>query len=1139
MRARGVCSCFFRLIFLSVVLALAAAAAAAGWVWWLVVKVPCPEIEPERIAFILGKESPVYYRDGKEKIGVLFEDIHRQYLTYEQLPATFVKALVASEDDQFFNHYGIDLPGIAKAALVNFQAGRIVRGGSTITQQTAKNLFKRTERNYEAKLKEMLFALRLEHRYSKEKILEFYSNQFYVSGNGHGLGVAARYYFDKEPAELTLAETAFIAGSVKRPNYYNPFIKKDKAAAAEARRASAERVAYVLGRMLLLGMISQQEHDGARQAGLHFKRGRTSYDLTSIMDMVRSGLNSKAMTEMLAEHGIDNIATSGAKIITTVDQALQEETLYSLRRELSGLDVQLRGYSRDEVQQECRDAVGDNPEEGGEIKKKSFVIGTVQEVSVERAEVAVSFGPKHPGGLIDRQGLEHLLAALVKHRRDQWAKPGKKDLADLLNRLKPGDKVYVSVREADPFDGGLELELERYPKLQGAAVVLRQGTVRALAGGVENRFFNRAADAKRLMGSTLKPFLYAAALQLGWSPLDHLDNRRRVFIFRDQAYFPRPDHKSPHSHVSMSWAGVKSENVASVWLLYHLTDKLTPAGLAEAAAALDMVQRPDENYQDFSRRMQSGFGLRVIETDLDCAAYEQAVRKAESALQFEGRQGELGRWKSIGCGQSYSKYRAQIQAAMRADKLTVEQKAEYRQQLNLLGGGLTWPDLRRRRQQLESWRRQLAELPVPAVQVESFFPDQGPPLPAEAEAEDHSKGRMAADSGSRLVFTLRASLPESWRPVSAADLRRRLVFMSPAEQDMLWSNVLLEGAVSAGGADVIARLTEEERALAAGRPPYALENLLQLRDYRVMLGLQYLIRLAREAGVISRMEPVLSFPLGSNVITLLENTRIYEALVTGSRWSTELAERVAEPGEDERAGLDGLALIERIEQPDGKVIYTRQSAARTVFDPKTSSEVSSILQNVVRHGTGHAARENVRLPAAEAATTKTSPSLPLLGKTGTANDYRNVAFLGFVPTEADMDGTALLASAGFTVGVYVGFDTNEPMKHGGFRVSGAAGALPVWSRIAEALLRLEGVADRLDPAALSQSGISLKYPETGQLFMPVDPKSGGRMRRGKDGVQTDLSPEEETAVLSHGAPGQYGGFEPERRFMPFWLHRRR
>ncbi|MCW5199541.1 glycosyl transferase family 51, partial [Desulfobulbus sp. F1] len=171
------------------------------------------------------------------------------------------------------------------------------------------------------------------------------------------------------------------------------------------------------------------------------------------------------------------------------------------------------------------------------------------------------------------------------------------------------------------------------------------------------------------MGSTMKPFLYAAALQLGWSPLDHLDNRRRVFIFRDQAYFPRPDHKSPFSHVSMSWAGVKSENVASVWLLYHLTDKLTPAGLLETAASVDMTPRPDETYQDFSRRMQTNFGLRISPADLDCAAYEQAVRKAEADFQYEGRQDELPRWKTIGCGQTFGKFRAQIFSSMQSSKL--------------------------------------------------------------------------------------------------------------------------------------------------------------------------------------------------------------------------------------------------------------------------------------------------------------------------------------------------------------------------------------------------------------------------------------------------------------------------------------
>jgi hypothetical protein len=124
------------------------------------------------------------------------------------------------------------------------------------------------------------------------------------------------------------------------------------------------------------------------------------------------------------------------------------------------------------------------------------------------------------------------------------------------------------------------------------------------------------------------------------------------------------------------------------------------------------------------------------------------------------------------------------------------------------------------------------------------------------------------------------------------------------------------------------------------------------------------------------------------------------------------------------------------------------------------------------------------------------------------------------------------------VGVYVGFDSNEPMQHGSFRVSGSQGALPIWSKIAGAVLHLEGTTDRLAPEASAADRIKLRYPESGQLFMPVDEKGGGRMRRGTDGIKTDLPPDE-SAALCHGLPGEYGGFEPERRFLPFWLNQNR
>jgi len=303
----------FKLSFFFIVLGLLTAVAGMGGLYYLIVKVPCPEMDETNISSILGQESPVYYQDGQQKIGVLFQDYHRQYLTYEQIPQNFVHAIVSAEDNQFFHHYGIDFPGIARAMVANYKAGRIVQGGSTISQQTAKNLFKRQSRSYEAKLKELLYALRLEYRYPKEKILEFYSNQFYVSGNGHGLGVAARYYFNKDPMDLTLLEAAFIAGSVKRPNYYNPFIKKNKVSARQALVRADERAQYVLKQMLKQGFISQAEHDAAVERDIIFNRGKTSFALNTIVDLVKDGLASQVITEALDKHGISNISTTAGR----------------------------------------------------------------------------------------------------------------------------------------------------------------------------------------------------------------------------------------------------------------------------------------------------------------------------------------------------------------------------------------------------------------------------------------------------------------------------------------------------------------------------------------------------------------------------------------------------------------------------------------------------------------------------------------------------------------------------------------------------------------------------------------------------------------------------------------------------------
>lgn len=1110
------------------ILAFLGAAAAGGLVYWLVAVEPGPEIEQANIEKILGRESPVFYRDGNEKIGVLFQEAHRQYLAYEQIPRAFVNALVAAEDDQYFSHYGIDVLGIARAMLTNIRAGRVVQGGSTITQQTAKNLFKREARTYQAKLKEMLYALRLEYHYSKEKILEFYANQFFVSGNGHGLGVAARYYFDKDVRALTLLENAFIAGSVKRPNYYNPFTKTGEDSAARARERAAERTHYVLAKMRHQGFISDEEYQQAIGSEIRFQRGRMSFALNTVMDMVKDGLAAPEITEALDVHGISNISTSGVRVITTVDKGLQDGSLLTLRRELSRLDILLRGYNREEVQREYANVeyAGDMLAEPG-----SFLFGRIEAVDIDEQggpRVRVGFSGTLPAGVISREGLQDALTAQVKYKKNRWSEAEKNDLPLLLAELKPGDSVYVRVLPGDG-QGSPSLALERYSELQGAALVMQRGAILAMAGGIENRYFNRAVAARRPMGSTFKPFLFAAALQMGWSATDMLSNRRDVFVFHDRPYFPRPDHISPHERVSLNWAGVTSENLAAVWLLYHLTDHLTPPRLQEVAARLDLAPRTgpeSESGAQFKRRLRDRHGIIVNQDSLLLAAYDRAIKNLEPDFLFDDRAAEYERLQQLPYGLHFDRYARELYADMEAEEggLSKRDARELEIRQSLLGRSFL--ALQPSVNALEQYRLFLS-----ANQAQTTEAD---PLARLDSASGNLQvmGSFWEDETGKVVFSLRSS-SRNWRPLPESILRSRLEELDSARADEFWQGVLVEGGLSMYAFRQVRTQMAKESAALAAADPYSMEVLDGVRDYRVLVGLHYLMAMAKEAGITARLEPVLSFPLGSNVISLIDAVRMYETIVTGVSYAGHLAS-----GTDEEDGFsgEGLAIIDRIETEDGEIIYSRKPGSRRVVDALSAASIANILQNTVQYGTGRYARDNVRLVSADPERQKLLASLdlplPLLGKTGTANDFRNAAFFGYVPVLAEGE-TVLDLTEGYTLGVYVGFDDNRPMEKGSIRVAGSVGALPTWSNIASTILDHEGIGDRVDPVDLSFSGLSLRFPDVGQVFVPVAPEQGGAILPGRDALRTRTAPGI-PSVLAYGQVSRNGTFEPNRFFRPFW-----
>jgi len=1089
---------------------------AAGVLYWFVVVEPGDQISEENIRSILGRESPVYYSDGETPLGVFFDQAHRQYIEYEEIPESFINALIAAEDNRFFEHFGFDIAGITRAMIKNIEARRIVQGGSTLTQQTAKNLFKREDRSYRAKFKELIFALRLEYRYTKEEILEFYSNQFYVSGNGHGLGVAARYYFDKEPPELTLLESAYIAGSVKRPNYYNPFIKKDQQQEEEAKKRGRIRVAYVLKSMRELGMISELDYEYAKNMEIPFNKGSVGYSLDYAMELVTEAVTSQRVLDTLSAQGIDNISTSGIRIITNVDKDIQHETMQALRKQLSRIDVRLRGYDREEVQKELQDTTYRG---ALTIQKGSFVFGTVKDITGKGDDLVISVDVdlENGDGIIDAAGIGHLVEAYVKWEKNRWSEPEKGDAATFLEQIEKGDRVWLSVRD---FDVSLApiYNLERFPRVQGGAIVLQNGEIISVAGGVENRFFNRAMYGRRTMGSSYKPFVYGAALQLGWNAADLLDNSRNVFVFQNQAYFPRPDHQIDSEQVSMSWAGVRSENLASVWVAAHLCDHLSAAQFDDVAGYLGLgprtVDGEPEPYRLFKSRIRDRYGIAVTMDTLKKAAFRKAVWSIQPDLVFEGLSESYAAMRRLHYGLGFDRFRQDLDAELRDSGLQDYERKELNLRKKLLENSFL--DL------TDQYRRLQRYLGGDASRAGSASTAYG------TDPGDTFRLFFDPVTGAYL-FDRIGRVPEYARLVSAYQLQAQLDRLDPFERQDLVDSIRLGNVLTVKAFTFLDEQVQLEYQKMREQLPYSLDVLREVEDFRILVGLTYLVEFGKFLGIESALEPILSFPLGSNVVTLIETTRVYEALVTGT-----LNLFTEETGEINNT----LAIIDRIESEDGALLYQSEPLVRRGVSTKTAMVLGHILENTVKYGTGRYADRNVKISGAgtdDPFLEELSISVPLFGKTGTANRYTNASFFGYVPVFNE-DGNAMIAADGYGIGVYVGYDDNKPMRRKTTRVTGAVGALPAWTDIANAIVSSSGFGENLDPVDLSFTGLSIDRKEMGQKNYAALKDFGGRLVTPLK--QVDSYDRYRPSIITFGVEGERGTFRAARSFAPFWLNQK-
>lgn len=963
------------------------------------------------IESVIFSESPVFYDDAKTPIGVYFEKIHSKYIRYDEIPTDYVNALIAAEDGDFFNHPGFDIKAIARAFVANLKSGRVVQGGSTLTQQTAKNVFTRQRRTYIAKLRELFQALLLESRYTKQEILEMYVNQFFVTGFGKGLRIASEYFFDKDAEDLDLVESAFLAGLVKGPYRYNPFTKKTEKEKDKTILRANERKNYVLVNMKKLNLITEDRYLDAFYKEIPFKEGKVTYRLNVVLDYIREQLESEYFREILHEQGVDNIATSGIRIYTSIDKEIQAGTLNSIRKHLPQLDVKLSGYNTEILKERYlmrAGSLGNGP--GQDLP--FFARITQIHTDPGRPPLVVSWD--NGGGTIDYDGIKEMGEAWLKWKLGEWALFDKRHVNDFLKNFSKGDQIPVRYQENNAEEESKRLTLTEVPDLEGGVIVIKNGMVKAMVGGYFDRYFNRAADAKRQLGSIFKPLVYTAALQLKWNNLDTLINMRDVFRFENTFYLPNPDHDPKSDKVSMAWAGTKSENLATVWLLYHLTDRLNMSEFRQVVHLLGLNRYTDESYEKYVRRIRDKHGVIVNREALRDAAFEAAKKEAEPDLIFNGLESALDNLRRLQFNIDMSRLDLEKETDRRIARLDFQAvrslDSEMRKNFNSI------------RQQVNVSRNNEGQVTPNTLhsQLRGFY--------------------FRADNGSaRVVYTHALDLVdegESYRPVTVEWLEEIMGDIRPED-------VWIDGRIPSTVVGLIqSNLNTAYKRLTAFKR-YDLEVLAKVRDFRTLVNMYYVRALAREMGVSSPLDPVLSFPLGATSISVLEAALAYHTIMSGRRYPlTEIPS----------AGM--TPVITKIVDREGEIIWQYRPAPRSVLSDHVSGSASEILRMVMENGTGRKARDAIKLVMG-IESGKFHIPIPTFGKTGTANRFTNSSFAGFVPTLTGGTGAFDLRD-GYVVALYVGYDDNRPMKSRHVTIYGASGALPIWIDTVNAIVNSSG-----------------------------------------------------------------------------------
>jgi penicillin-binding protein 1A len=423
---------------------------------------------------------------------------HRLVLSLDQIPTVVIQAFLAAEDGSFYQHQGVDLFGITRAVIANFRAGQTVQGASTITQQMIRTFLLTNERTYDRKLKEMILAWRAERILTKDEILFLYLNRIYLGRGAYGVESAARLYFDKSLKDVTLGEAAMLAGLAQAPGRLRAHLGTD---------SSVERQRYVLNRMLTEGYITQEEARAALNTPLKFlarKRNLYRQVAPQFAEVVRL-----QMSDYL---GPDVVLNEGLRIYTTLDLKAQAQAEAAVRQGLDNLAKRQR-MSPLVRRLSPREAIDYTRRAKASLENRELLVNQEPAGIVTRVETGETPGLWIAVG--DEKGF--LPAASLA-----WI-VGKRKLGDVF---KVNDLVMVRALGQDPDNRVWDFGPAPPPEIQGALVLLenKTGKVLAMVGGrdfgldgVGASEFNRAVQALRQPGSSFKPFVYAAAIDHGYT----------------------------------------------------------------------------------------------------------------------------------------------------------------------------------------------------------------------------------------------------------------------------------------------------------------------------------------------------------------------------------------------------------------------------------------------------------------------------------------------------------------------------------------------------------------------------------------------------------------------------------------------